>query len=197
MSDHVAMAMEWMAPVVTGVVGLGGMACTYAVAAAQRKSQLESLKLQLKVAWAKDVVINRDKAYIEYVEALKIPVIAAMGRAKANGDFDWNEPLDKPAALEMLKEARTKREQAWERFRFYLDKPVVDAAERLYQWISGMEQYVMDDPKLNRSWKELWDEYQERRDALNDIARKSSMMTSILSEELSGSASNGGSMPTA
>ena len=128
MSNDSGMTMEWLAPVVTGVIGLAGIAGTYKAAAAQRKFQIDAIRLQQQYDWAKIEVAKREAAYLEYMVALKGTVVAIMGRAKAKGHYKFTDPLDKQTCEKMLIAARRPREEAWERLRAQVDRPVVDAA---------------------------------------------------------------------
>ena len=62
----VVMAMEWLPSVVTGVIGLSGIAGTYAAAAAQRRFQIDAIKLQQDFDWAKTKAVKRGDVSAEH-----------------------------------------------------------------------------------------------------------------------------------
>ncbi|WP_433383653.1 hypothetical protein ACQPZX_21940 [Actinoplanes sp. CA-142083] len=173
------MAMEWLAPVVTGVIGLGGIAGTYAAAAAQRRFQIDSIKQQQRYDWAKTEAAKREEAYLTYAEALKETVVIVMGRARDKGDFKYTDRLDRETCVRRLADARLPRERAWERLSLQSESHVREAAKELYEWLAQMEDYARDEPGVQVPWNELWDGYEVRREAFRAAARSSIRVGSV------------------
>lgn len=64
------MATEWYVPAITGLVGLAGIAGTYGGVRAQRRTQLETTRLQHEHDLAKLVSAERKAAYLRFLSSL-------------------------------------------------------------------------------------------------------------------------------